>query len=84
MNMEEEDREALLKDKVSHLQEMAEFCNAYPSISMAFEHEVEDDEVTVNVVLERDDEEWQEQQVVAPYYPKSLEENWWVLIGDTK
>ena len=64
---------------------MANFCNAYPSVSMAFEYEVEEDTVTVNVVLERDNaEEDQDYQVVAPYYPKQLEEQWWVLIGDTK
>jgi hypothetical protein len=22
--------------------------------------------------------------VIAPYYPKAVEENWWVLIGDNK
>lgn len=85
MNMEDDERVSILGNKANQIEAMANFCNAYPSISMAYEHTVEEDSVTVNVVLERDNaEEDQDYQVVAPYYPKQLEEQWWVLIGDTK
>lgn len=57
MNMEEDDRNELLKHKASKIEAMAEFCNAYPSISMAYEYEVDEDSVSVSVVLERDNAE---------------------------
>lgn len=39
----------------------------------------------MNIELSRDgDDEERSDIVVAPYYPKNVEENWWVLIGDNK
>ena len=40
--------------------------------------------MTVDVVLQRDGEEESNDVVIAPYYPKTVEENWWVLVGDNK
>lgn len=40
--------------------------------------------VDVHFQREADEEEDGRDLVIAPYYPKAVEENWWVLIGDNK
>jgi len=97
LDMEDEDRVALLDMPPAKMAQVAEFCNAYPDIEMEFE--VEDkDEVTagsavmVTCVLERnpdDDEEEAEADVGVPKvvckrYPQMKTEGWWVIIGDPK
>jgi len=84
--MEEEDRVAALKQVLVNdldgcIQDMAGFCQTYPSLQMAFTHELRDNEVHVNVAFDREDEQ---EMLTFRYFPKEVEENWWVLVGDNK
>jgi len=90
MEMEDDDRVALLSMPPSQLADLARACNRYPNIEVAFEVEDEDevaagDSVTVIVNLERDAEEITKvPSVHAPRFPKVKEEGWWLIVGDAK
>jgi len=87
MDMEDEERNKLLKLSDLQMQDVAKFCNRYPNIELSYE--VADKEtlkssrpVVVNVNLEREDE--QPGPVIAPFFPQKREEGWWLVIGDPK
>jgi pre-mRNA-splicing helicase BRR2 len=87
MDMEDDDRTELLGLSVARMAEVAKFCNRYPNIELSFDVEDKNeirvgDQVNVNVSLEREDEVTG--PVIAPLFPQKREENWWVVIGDTK
>jgi pre-mRNA-splicing helicase BRR2 len=90
-DLEAEDRDAVLQLSASQLQDVALYCNRYPSVEM--EHEVADSDdvhagssVTVNVSVSRDADDDDEPApvgpVLAPFYPQRKDEAWWVVIGD--
>jgi pre-mRNA-splicing helicase BRR2 len=87
MDMEDDIRNELLKLSASKMADVARFCNRYPNIELSYEIEDKDsigagEQVVVNVNLEREDEVTG--PVIAPLFPQKREENWWVVIGDTK
>lgn len=87
MDMEDDDRNALLEMSQTKLADVARFCNRYPNIELTYEIEdmenlTPSEQVNVNVNLEREDE--LAGPVLAPLYPQKREEYWWVVIGDTK
>jgi pre-mRNA-splicing helicase BRR2 len=87
MDMEDQDRNEVLKLSMSKMADVAKFCNRYPNIELSFEVEDKNEiligsQVNVNVQLEREDEV--SGPVIAPLFPQKREENWWVVIGDTK
>jgi pre-mRNA-splicing helicase BRR2 len=90
VEMEDEERQELLKMKDSELLDIARFCNRFPNIDLTYEV-VDSEEVTpgkevsLQVMLERDMEGRTEVEPVdAPRYPKTKEEGWWLVVGDTK
>ncbi|KAL0373040.1 UNVERIFIED_CONTAM: DExH-box ATP-dependent RNA helicase DExH12 [Sesamum calycinum] len=74
----------------SQLMDIARFCNRFPNIDLTYEVLDSDnvgagEDVSVHVSLERDLEGRTEVGPVdAPRYPKSKEEGWWLVVGDTK
>ena len=87
MDMEDEDRNEVLGLSVARMADVAKFCNRYPNIELNFDVENKNeiragDQANVNVSLEREDEVTG--PVIAPLFPQKREENWWVVIGDTK
>jgi len=88
MNMEEADRDKLLKGlNETQLHDVAKGCNRYPCISMSYKVSNENDLTTggsarVAVKLERDVvEEGTLGPVIAPFYPREKEESWWLIVG---
>ncbi|CAN6842048.1 unnamed protein product [Brassica oleracea] len=90
VEMEDEERQELLKMKDTELLDIARFCNRFPNIDLTYEVVGSEDvtagkEVTLQVMLERDMEGRTEVGAVdAPRYPKTKEEGWWLVVGDTK
>ncbi|XP_047332165.1 DExH-box ATP-dependent RNA helicase DExH12-like [Impatiens glandulifera] len=90
VEMEDEDRRDLLQMSDWQLMDIARFCNRFPNIDLTYEViEGENvgpgDDVSLQVVLERDLEGRTEVGAVhAPRYPKTKEEGWWLVVGDTK
>ncbi|XP_018491321.2 DExH-box ATP-dependent RNA helicase DExH12 [Raphanus sativus] len=90
VEMEDEERQELLKMDDTKLLDIARFCNRFPNIDLSYEvvggEEVTPGkDVTLQVVLERDMEGRTEVGAVdAPMYPKMKEEEWWLVVGDTK
>uniref|UniRef100_A0A1J3DRP2 RNA helicase n=1 Tax=Noccaea caerulescens TaxID=107243 RepID=A0A1J3DRP2_NOCCA len=90
VEMEDEERQELLKMKDSELLDIARFCNRFPNIDLTYEVVDSEEvtpgkEVTLQVMLERDMEGRTEVEPVdAPRYPKTKEEGWWLVVGDTK
>ncbi|KAJ0262082.1 Brr2 [Hirschfeldia incana] len=90
VEMEDGERQELLKMKDTELLDIARFCNRFPNIDLTYEIVGSEDvtpgrEVTLQVTLERDMEGRTEVGAVeAPRYPKTKEEGWWLVVGDTK
>jgi pre-mRNA-splicing helicase BRR2 len=90
VEMEDEERQELLKMSDAQLLDIARFCNRFPNIDLTYEivgsEEVNPGkEVTLQVMLERDMEGRTEVGPVDSLrYPKTKEEGWWLVVGDTK
>ncbi|CAN0921129.1 DExH-box ATP-dependent RNA helicase DExH12 [Linum grandiflorum] len=90
VEMEDDERRELLQMSDMELLDIAKFCNRYPNIDMVYEvvdgeNVKAGDDVTLQVVLERDLEGRTEVgPVETPRYPKAKEEGWWLVVGDTK
>ncbi|KRX42392.1 U5 small nuclear ribonucleoprotein helicase [Trichinella nativa] len=87
MDMEDEDRNQLLKLNQTEMSDVAKFCNRYPNIELSFEVENRDSIISGQPVkiccnLEREDEAVG--SVLAPFFPKKKEESWWLLVGQPK
>ncbi|GAB1286851.1 U5 small nuclear ribonucleoprotein 200 kDa helicase [Peromyscus eremicus] len=87
MEMEDEERNALLQLTDSQIADVARFCNRYPNIELSYEVVDKDSirsggPVVVLVQLEREEEVTG--PVIAPLFPQKREEGWWVVIGDAK
>ncbi|OAF66385.1 hypothetical protein A3Q56_05891 [Intoshia linei] len=85
LEMENDDRVKLLNMPENELNDVAHFCNCYPSVEINFNVENEssievDENIVVNISLEREDE--LVNNVVAQFYPSKKNENWWLIIGD--
>uniref|UniRef100_A0A8U8BY90 Activating signal cointegrator 1 complex subunit 3 n=1 Tax=Geospiza parvula TaxID=87175 RepID=A0A8U8BY90_GEOPR len=84
MEMEDEERTALLQLPEAQIADVARFCNRYPNIELSYEVGDRDSirsggPVVVLVQLER------EEEVTGPVIaPPKREEGWWVVIGDSK
>jgi pre-mRNA-splicing helicase BRR2 len=89
MELEDEDRDSMLKMDGKQMRAVAQFCNSYPSIELAYEVEdAEDaaagDPITLNIQLDRevDEDEEVDTTVPAPFFPTSKQESWWLVVGD--
>lgn len=90
VEMEDDERRELLQMSDSQLIDIARFCNRFPNIDLAYDIADSDnvragDDISVYVTLERDLEGKTEVGPVdAPKYPKTKEEGWWLVVGDTR
>ena len=87
VEMEDDDRTNLLQLSEAEMADVAQFCNHYPNIEMAYKIQDKDNissgsAVNVLVTLEREDDVTG--PVIAPFFPQKREEGWWVVIGDPK
>ncbi|XP_010788399.1 U5 small nuclear ribonucleoprotein 200 kDa helicase [Notothenia coriiceps] len=87
MEMEDEERTALLQLTDAQMADVARFSNRYPNIELSYEVAEKDNiksgsPVLVQVQLEREEEVTG--PVIAPLFPQKREEGWWVVIGDPK
>ena len=84
MNLEDEQRDQILKMSNEELANIARVCNAYPSVSLKFsetQEGVTGKVMNIYVELEREGEP---ADVHAPYFPEAREEQWWVVVGQAK
>lgn len=90
LEMEDDERRELLQISDKQLMDIARFCNRFPNIDLTYdvlnrENVTGGEKVYIQVSLERDLEGRTEVGPVdAPRYPKSKEEGWWLVVGDTK
>ena len=99
LELEDDVRGDILKDFSDdsiEMSEIAAFCNAFPSIEVAWEVIDSDDitsgdpfRVTVRLKREEDEEEDEDEDeevgvVVSKAFPKKKLESWWVCLGDPK
>ncbi|CAG8581624.1 7898_t:CDS:2 [Paraglomus occultum] len=94
MELEDEDRNDVLRMDSRQLREVARFVNRYPSIDFQFAVRDEDElvagsQASINVKLTREMDEDEDTEtivgpVVAPYYPQKKDEGWWIVVGDSK
>ncbi|CAH8267101.1 unnamed protein product [Arabidopsis lyrata] len=90
VEIEDEERQELLKMSDAQRLDIARFCNHFPNIDLTYEVMGSEEvtpgkEVTLQVMLERDMEGKTEVGPVESLrYPKTKEEGWWLVVGDTK
>jgi pre-mRNA-splicing helicase BRR2 len=89
MEMEDKDRNQLLQMTSAQMRDVATFVNSYPTLDVS--HELIKGEYTagatitlkVNLVRDVDDDDDEnDQSVVAPFYPLKKLANWWLVVGD--
>jgi len=88
IEMEDDARQELLAMTDTKLEDVADWCNRYPDIDFKFEIQDPEeittgDNIVVVVDLDRDIE-GDLRPVDAPYFPKSKDEAWWIVIGEPK
>jgi pre-mRNA-splicing helicase BRR2 len=87
MDMEDEDRDSILKLDKARMADVARFANRYPNVqvdySLASKEVAANDICTLKIRLERDADQDSPGNVIAPFYPKPKDESWWLVIGDT-
>ncbi|KAJ2079560.1 Pre-mRNA splicing [Coemansia sp. RSA 988] len=94
MDMEDDARLKLLHGLPSvQISEVAAFVNRYPNIEVSYEIQ-DSDEITAgsSVIVELSlDREWDDDEaemvpgpVIAPFFPYSKAEGWWLVVGDPK
>lgn len=84
MELEDHDRDDLLRLKDDKLNRVAEFVNKYPNIELSYSLDttvVSNEPARVQVHITRD-EEPEDLRVIAPYYPFEKNESWWVVVGE--
>ncbi|KAL7126329.1 hypothetical protein ABFS83_14G178900 [Erythranthe nasuta] len=90
VKMDDDERRELLQMPDAQLMDIARCCNRLPDIDLTYEVDNggnvrAGEDIGVHVILERDLQGRAEVGPVnAPRYPKSKEEGWWVVVGDTK
>jgi pre-mRNA-splicing helicase BRR2 len=86
-------RDRCLPLAARQMRDVAKFVNGYPNIELSYslsEREAAPgDTVTLRVTLEREVDEVEAPptgpvSVTAPFYPRTKEENWYVVVGDTR
>ncbi|XP_050375603.1 DExH-box ATP-dependent RNA helicase DExH12-like [Argentina anserina] len=89
VDMESHERRELLQDILqmseTEIEDVEQYCKRFPNIEMTFkvldsENVVAGEEITLQVDMERE----RVGPVDAPRYPKTKEEGWWLVVGDTK
>ncbi|KAJ1680235.1 Pre-mRNA splicing [Spiromyces aspiralis] len=101
MDMDDEDREELLKGlQPAQVKDVAQYVNRYPNLEVSL-NLLDTDEITAGSVatlqvsldreLDEDDIAAMETKgvvppgpVMAPYFPRTKDEGWWIVIGDTE
>lgn len=87
MSLEDEERDEILQLPDEQLNEVASFVNLYPNIELLYEMK---GEVTSNaskfvtVTVERDEEMDSLEVVKNENFPPVKQENWWIVVGDSK
>merc|ERR1712216_308281 len=89
MQLEDAERQDMLKMTPGQMADVARACNRCPDIELAYQIIDEDNvhagsSVVVHVQLEREMDAGELTPVVSPTFPKDKEEGWWLVIGDTK
>ncbi|KIJ15196.1 hypothetical protein PAXINDRAFT_169339 [Paxillus involutus ATCC 200175] len=88
MEMEDDKRTELLRMDVRQMRDVAAFVNSYPTLDVSFELEKADytagAPILMHVALSRDadDDDPEDQTVVAPFYPVKKMANWWLVVGE--
>ncbi|KIO31117.1 hypothetical protein M407DRAFT_19998 [Tulasnella calospora MUT 4182] len=89
MELEDDVRNDLLRMDQRQMRDVATFVNAYPNLDVS--HEMEEGEYTagtpivLKVLLDKEvdeDEEDDDQAVIAPLYPAKKMASWWVAVGE--
>ncbi|KAL7418739.1 Pre-mRNA-splicing helicase BRR2 [Cryptotrichosporon argae] len=89
MDLEDEQRNELLRMDDRQLQRVAKFVNKYPNIEVAYEVEDKDSldastPVTLTVALDREEDAEDPDDLLAdaPRFPHRKMVSWWIVVGD--
>lgn len=89
MEMEDDKRNALLKMDARQMRDVATFVNSYPTLDVSQQlvkgEYTAGSPINLQVMLSKDadeDEEADDQTVVAPFFPVKKLPNWWLVVGE--
>ncbi|KAF7968038.1 hypothetical protein HWV62_32144 [Athelia sp. TMB] len=89
MEMEDDQRSDLLRMDAKQMRDVATFVNSYPTLDVS--HDLVKGEYTAGapIILQvglskevDEDDESDDQTVVAPFYPSKKMANWWLVVGE--
>ena len=98
MEMEDDVRNDVLQMNNKQMNDVAAFVNRYPNIEVNYELENDmveaNGSIAIKIKLQREEDEDEDEDhkskpsdigpVIAPYFPLTKDEGWWVVIGDPK
>ncbi|RKP18260.1 Sec63-domain-containing protein, partial [Rozella allomycis CSF55] len=85
MDLDDEKRNEICQLSNNEMSQVAQVVNRYPNIDVHYRIDDENDlisgfPVSISVHLERQDDDLFG-PVIAPFYPKRKDENWWLVVG---
>lgn len=87
MSLEDEERNEILQLPDQELNEVASFVNLYPNIELLYEMKggvTSNESKFVTVTIDRDEEIESLEVVKNENFPVTKQENWWIVVGDSK
>jgi len=89
MEMEDDQRSDLLRMDAKQMRDVATFVNSYPTLDVSHELVKGDYTAGAPIVLQvglsrevDEEDEADDQTVVAPFYPSKKMANWWLVVGE--
>lgn len=92
MELDDDERDALIPLSNRELGDVAKYVNRYPNIDVTYELDSDEAEAggqaMMKILLEREEDEEEDSgdvgPVIAPYYPGKKDEGWWLVVADPK
>ncbi|XP_054164003.1 U5 small nuclear ribonucleoprotein 200 kDa helicase-like [Oppia nitens] len=87
MDLDDEERDRVLRFDSIKMADVAKFCNSYPNIELSYDV-IDKDSIdsgsSVNIVVQLEREDETVGPVMAPFFPHKREEGWWLVVGDSQ
>lgn len=88
MELEDDERNDMLRMNDRQLARVAKFVNSYPNIEVSYKIDSSSlnssDPITLDITLDKETDESDDQLADAPHFPHKKMVSWWLVVGDAK